>query len=348
MSNTPQNNSLFGKITDLNNQEVTTYPDGTQTTLKDFQIKLDNNQEISVTVERLVDDTSFPFSIGDQVVVNEEILPTGDPTYYIADQVRTPALGMIFLSFVVLVISVAKWHGVRSLLGLASSFAVIFLFILPYIQQGFDPVSVTIVGSIFIMLITFYLSHGFSPKTTISVMGTFISLIITGVLAATFVNLAKLTGLGTEETAFLQYSQDANFNPQGLLLSGIIIGTLGVLDDITLSQTSIVQELIRTNPRLSTRKIFIKAMNVGKDHIASLVNTLILVYTGSSLPLLLLFLNTKMSYLHIINFEMISEEIVRTLVGSIGLVLAVPITTFIAVHAKEYLKKDKSPAIHQH
>jgi len=177
---------------------------------------------------------------------------------------------------------------------------------------------------------TFFLSHGFNKKTWIAIGGTLIALIITGVLADIFVEGAKLTGFASEEAGFLQAHKLGLINIKGLLLAGIIIGVLGVLDDITVSQSAIVQQLKEANSKLKAGELYKKAMSVGKDHIASMVNTLILVYTGAALPLLLLFIDNPHPFSDIINYEIIADEVVRTLVGSIGLMLAVPITTFIA------------------
>lgn len=336
-----------GTIVEKSQSEVSTYDDGTQTVVQTFLIDLDASditeaKQVEVSFERLVGDNLAVYEVGDRVIVNEEQNPMVEDSYFIADYIRGPSLFWITALFVVLVLGIGRWHGVRSLIGLASSFGIIFYVILPYLQRGVHPILVAVGGSALIMLVTFYLSHGFNRKTTIAVAGTFFSLIATGVLSLIFISMAKLTGFATEEAAFLQITQGESFNAQGLLLAGIIIGTLGVLDDITLSQASVVQELIQTNPKLSNQALFRKAMNVGKDHIASLVNTLILVYTGGSLPLLLLFSNSNVSTQMLFNFEMIAEEVVRTLVGSIGLILAVPITTFLAVLQKDELLKNKS------
>jgi uncharacterized membrane protein len=335
-------------IKSIVSQETGTYPDGTQTIQQVFLLQLGSGNEVTVTVERLAEDTLFPYQVGDQVVVNKEVNPGVEDYYYIVDYVRTPALGLVFGLFVLLVIGISGWHGVRSLVGLASSFVIIFAFILPNLERGFNPIVIAIAGSVLIMLVTFYLSHGFHRKTTLAVIGTFISLLATGLLALLFMTIAKLTGFATEEAVFLQVTKGSSFNAQGLLLAGIIIGTLGVLDDITLSQASVVQELIQANPKLSARNLFVKAMNVGKDHIASLVNTLVLVYTGSSLPLLLLFQDTQVSALGLLNYEMIAEEIVKTLVGSSGLILAVPITTFLAVVNRKALLSETKTTTHTH
>lgn len=324
-----------GKITAIPTTETQTYPDGTQTSIQTIEVELQDGTKITTTVERLIEDSSFPYKVGNSVVVSQSDLISGEPTYYINDFVRRPALALAFGLFVFLVLLVARGNGVRALAGLVTSFAVIFYFILPYIQAGHDPITVAIIGSLFIILISFYLSHGFSSKTTVAVMGTFFALIATGLLAYLFTQMARLTGFATEEVAFLQTLKGSGFNAKGIMMAGIIIGTLGVLDDITISQASIVKELIRANPKLGKMQLFARAMNVGKDHIASLVNTLVLVYTGTALPLLLLFMDNQFPLIQIINFEVIAEEIVRTLVGSIGLVLAVPLTTIIAVYWKQ-------------
>jgi uncharacterized membrane protein len=219
------------------------------------------------------------------------------------------------------------------------SFAIIFSYILPTISSGADPIITAIIGSLLIIPATFYLSHGFNKKTTVAIIGTVISLLIVGALAGYFVDAAKLTGFASEEAAFLQVALGGTVNIRGLLLAGIIIGVLGVLDDITISQSSIVSELKLASPKIKFKELYTRAMNVGQDHISSMVNTLVLVYTGAALPLLLLFLNNSQPISQLISNELIADEIVRTLVGSIGLVLAVPITTLIAVTTLRYEKK---------
>lgn len=326
---------LEGRITAIPSTEIQTYPDGTQTSVQTIEVELQDGNKVTTTVERLVEDSSFPYEVGNSVVVSQSDLISGEPTYYINDFVRRPALALAFGLFIFLVLLVARGNGIRALGGLATSFAVIFYFILPYIEAGHDPITVAIIGSLFIILISFYLTHGFSSKTTVAVLGTFFALVATGILAYIFTQMARLTGFATEEVAFLQTLKGSGFNAKGIMMAGIIIGTLGVLDDITISQASIVKELIRANPKLGKMQLFARAMNVGKDHIASLVNTLVLVYTGTALPLLLLFMDNQFPLIQIINFEVIAEEIVRTLVGSIGLVLAVPLTTLIAVYWKQ-------------
>jgi uncharacterized membrane protein len=213
---------------------------------------------------------------------------------------------------------------------MALSFLVIFRLVLPQIIAGADPVAAAIVGALLIVPVTFYLSHGLSRKTTVAVGGTLIALVVTGLLAQFFVEYARLTGLASEEAAFFALSGAEKVDLQGLLLAGIVIASLGVLDDITVSQASIIEELRRANETLSSRELYARAMRVGRDHIASAVNTLVLVYAGASLPLLLLFVVGGRPFLEIVNYEFIAEEIVRTLVGCVGLVLAVPFTSALA------------------
>ena len=283
-------------------------------------------KEKNVTIENGLFDSSsnIKYKVGDNVVVTDGM---------ITDYVRRPSLLLLLAIFLVLAISIAGKWGLTSILGMGYSFYVIFVFILPMILKGYDAVIVAIVGSIFIIPVTFGLSHGVNRKTINAVVGTLISMIVVGLLSALFVNLAKLTGFAVEEASFLQFQLGDTVNMKGILLAGIIISTLGVMDDITVSQASVVEELKRANPKLSRSELFLRSMRVGKDHISSMVNTLVLVYAGASLPLLLLFVNNPHPFSEIINYEIIADEIVRTLVGSIGLILAVPITTYIAVNS---------------
>lgn len=270
------------------------------------------------------------YNLNDKVVVSYSKDFKGNDNFYISDFVRRDPLILLFIIFLVLTIFIAKWRGFMSLIGMACSFIIIFFYILPNISLGLDPIQIAITGSIFIIPITFYFSHGFNKKTTVAIIGTLIALIITGFLANIFVSFAKLTGFGSEEASFLEIAKQGSINMKGLLLAGIIIGVLGVLDDITISQSAIVFQLKEINKKLKFRELYDRAMNIGQDHISSMVNTLILVYTGAALPLLILFTNNPRPFSEVVNYEMIADEIIRTLVGSIGLILSVPITTFIA------------------
>jgi uncharacterized membrane protein len=271
------------------------------------------------------------YKVGDRVIVTySKDLSNNQESYLISDYIRRAPLLILFLIFLATTIIIGKWKGLSSLLGMGVSFIVILKFILPSIYSGSDPVTIAILGSLVIIPVTFFLSHGINRKTLVAIAGTLISLIITGILAVVFVEASKLTGFASEEAGFLNVFKEGVINIKGLLLAGMIIGVLGVLDDITVSQSAIVQELKIANPNLKSKELYKKAMSVGKDHIASMVNTLVLVYTGAALPLLLLFVDNPKPFSELINYEIIADEVVRTLVGSIGLVLAVPITTIIA------------------
>lgn len=272
------------------------------------------------------------YEIGDNLMVTASKNFNNKDFYYITDYVRRSTLYLLFALFTGLVILVGRKRGLASLAGMAFSFFVIFSYILPQISYGKDPIRITIMASLFIIPVTFYLSHGINRKTTAAIIGTVISLIITGVLANIFVDAAQLSGFASEEANFVEGANPGLINIRGLLLAGIIIGVLGILDDITISQAAIVYQLKHAAPTLSIKHLFSKAMDVGRDHIASVVNTLVLVYTGAALPLLLLFINSPVPFSEVINYEIIAEEIVRTLVASIGLILAVPITTFLTAY----------------
>jgi len=265
----------------------------------------------------------------DRVVVSRTPGPDGADVLIITDALRLDALALLSIVFVLFILLVARVQGVRSLLGLAVSLIVITQYILPLILAGHDPVLISVTGSFVQLAVTLYLIYGWTRKAHSAVAGMLLSLIVTGLLATWFMDLARLSGLGQEEALFLQ-AAGAQVNLRGLLLGGIIIGALGVMDDVTISQASAVTELRAANPGLAPLEVFRRAMNIGRDHIASTVNTLVLAYVGASLPLLLLFSIYPQPFGQVLNREFIAEEVVRTLVGSLGLISAVPITTFLA------------------
>jgi len=279
-----------------------------------------------ITAENI--DSRIEYKVGEKLMIYQ----ADADTFLIADQVRTQPLLILFIIFVLAVLLISKWRGVGSLLGMVFSFLVIIYFVLPKIATGTNPILIAILGSLLIIPATFYPSHGLNRKTSIAVLSTVIALLITGLLANFFLDFAKLSGLSSEEAGFLQTINPEIFtNMRGLLLAGIIIGVLGVLDDVTVSQASIVEQLKIANPQFTRVELYKRAMTVGRDHISSMVNTLVLVYAGASLPLLLLFNDAAKPFTEIVNYEILADEIVRTLVGSIGLILVVPISTFLAV-----------------
>ncbi|HRC63002.1 MAG TPA: YibE/F family protein, partial [Dehalococcoidia bacterium] len=220
--------------------------------------------------------------------------------------------------------------GVTSLLGLAASMLILLRFVVPGILSGHSPVVIAVIGALTIMASTLFLAHGVNRKTAVALAGTAGALLLTALLASLTIAAADLTGLASEDTAVLQVMSAEHVSATGLLLGGIIIGALGVLDDITIGQASAVFELRAANPLLGPLELYRRAMNVGRDHISATVNTLVLAYAGASLPLLMLLAVQGESLAIQVNREFIAIEVVRSLVGSIGLVAAVPLTTAIA------------------
>jgi uncharacterized membrane protein len=223
----------------------------------------------------------------------------------------------------------AGWKGVRALAGLGLSLVIVVGFIVPAILDGRSPEGVAIVGALAIMLVTIPLAHGLGPATVAACLGTSGSLLLTLGLASLFTELAHLTGLSSEEAIYVR-ATSGDVSLQGLLLAGMVIGALGVLDDVTITQASTVLALRQANPNLGTAALFRGALGVGHDHIAATVNTLFLAYAGASLPVLLIFNLSGTSFSDALNSEAVAAEVVATLVGSIGLIAAVPVTTAIA------------------
>jgi uncharacterized membrane protein len=253
----------------------------------------------------------------------------GQPEYFFVDYQRTRPLLILGAMFAIVVTVLSRWRGLAALGGLVISIVVITKFLLPAILEGKSPFLAAIVASAAIMFPALYLAHGLNARTTTALLGTLASLAVTGILAIVFVEATRFTGLASEEATFLQVSAD-QINLTGLLLGGIIIGSLGVLDDVTITQASAVWELHTANPARTVRELYGSAVRIGRDHIASTVNTLVLAYVGASLPLMVLFTIANRPVGSVLTSEVIAEEIVRTLVGSIGLVASVPITTALA------------------
>lgn len=268
---------------------------------------------------------------GDKVLVTVGTRPDGVLTVYFADFARSDLLLWLTAIFVIVILIISRWKGLRSLLSLAFSLLVIIGYIIPHILAGEDPLQVSIIGSVILLGVTLYLTYGWNLKTHAAVVSMVFVLLITGTLAGLSVFFTRLTGSGDENALFLLQMLDTQINLRGLLLGGMIIGALGVLDDLVTTQASAVFELHHANESLGFRGLFRSAMRIGQDHVAATVNTLVLAYAGAALPMLLMFSLGRGNYGFLVNFEFVAEEIVRTLVGSLGLVTAVPLTTAIAI-----------------
>lgn len=268
---------------------------------------------------------------GQYVVVLQTTDEEGAPAFQIIDTYRLDTLLPFLAVFIVLVLLLSRWRGLGAIAGMAISLLVIAGFIVPQILAGGDPLLISITGGIIIMITTIYLAHGFSVQTTLALIATSITLILTGLMSVWLVNVLNLSGLGSEDAYSLKLSQFGNINFRGLLMGGILIGALGVLDDVTTGLAAAVFELHRTDPKLTLGKLMRSGMRIGQEHVSSLVNTLVLAYAGVSLPLFIILITNPNGYplWSILNSEMMMEEIIRTLAGSFGLLFAVPLTTYL-------------------
>ena len=299
-------------------------------TCKKATIRVDTGNDKGRTFTEIVQpDQPRQLHEGQKVVVAYEPSAPKDLQYSVADVNRRLPMGLLAGIFALAVVVVGRLRGVMALVALAVSFMLLNFFVLPAILQGSNPLLVAVVGSSAIMLIALYMCHGLSARTSVAVLGTLISLILIGILGSQFIGWAALTG-NTDDNTGLIHGLYPSIDMSGLLLAGVIIGSLGVLDDVTVTQTSAVWELHDANPTMGWRGLYRAGIRIGRDHIASVVNTLVLAYAGAALPLLLLFSIAQSSVGTVANSELVAEEIVRTLVGSIGLVASVPVTTVLA------------------
>lgn len=273
------------------------------------------------------------YKVGDKVIISEVKNIDGSTDYFIIDFVRSSYLYWLALIFAVTIIIIGKMKGVKSLISLVLSFFIIIKFIIPNILSGNNPLVVGVVGALIILSIMIYITDGWNIKSHISVASVFFSLLATFILSWIFTGLTRLTGMGQEESIYLLGLNNGTIDFKGLLLAGILIGTVGVLDDVIVGQVELVKQIRVANPQLTNKQVYKSAFEVGNTHLGAIVNTLFLTYVGASLPLLLLFYvnpTGAASFAQVINNEMIATEIVRTLVGSIGVALSIPISTFLA------------------
>ena len=274
------------------------------------------------------------FAVGDGVVLSygggDDPSAAADPSsYQVVDLQRGTPLAVLGIVFAAAVIALGRWQGLRALVALGLTLGVLAVFVLPAIAVGSPPVAVALVAAGLVVGIVLPLTHGWSARTATAALGTLASLALIGVLAVVFAGTTRLTGVG-EQPGELAAVLGPGLDLRGLLLAGVVIGALGVLDDVTVTQTSAVWELHRANPAAGLRDLYGSAMRVGRDHVASAVNTLVLAYAGAALPLLLLFALADRGLSDVLGAEDVAQEVLRTLVGSIGLVASVPVTTLLA------------------
>lgn len=288
-----------------------------------FEGKLNNNP-IQIEYQKK-NNILFP-KVGDRVIV-EKI----NNKYFIGDFYRLDKIFALILIFLFVMFFVIGKESIGSIISLSLSFLIIFGSILNNLINQTDPIITVLLSMIFLVPISFYISHGVNKKTTIAVIGSLSSIVIALILSLIFIRKSFLTGTTAEETGFLVAITQKTFDFQGLLIASIIIGIFGSIDDISINQVSVVEKILSINPKLKDGEVYKKALAVGKDHVKSIINTLFLVYTSASLPLLLLFLASNKSFLEILNYEIVALEIIRTFIATIVIVTTVPITTYLAV-----------------
>lgn len=323
---------------------------GFQRTVQHVHLRImsgpDAGKEFTTENGILNDRADMRMSEGETVVVRKLIEPDGSFRYLTAEKYRLSIVIWLCIFFLVLTVLFGGWMGLTSIGGLVVSILILALYVVPGIASGGNPLTISLIGSFGIACTSLYLAHGFNRRTSVALLSTLATLGIAAICAIAFVHLAKLFGMGTEESMYLQSGVFQSLQLRGLLLGGIIIGCLGVLDDVTTAQTAAIDEIRKANPSLTAKQLWIAGLSVGREHIASLINTLALAYAGASLPLLLLFkMNDGYPLWVTLNSEFLSEEIIRTLVGSSTLLFAVPISTWFAV---KLLRGTSNGALHGH
>lgn len=290
------------------------------------------------------------FDPGDEVRVTKNVeidgIKPAEP-YSLNDFDRSTPILLLTVGFVVFVAVLGRRRGVMALVGLAASLAIVIGFIVPAMLDGRPPLAVALAGGLAVMLVTLALAHGIGAKSVAAALGTALSLSLTVVLALIFTKAAHLSGFSSDEATLLQ-AADTTISLQGLVVAGMVIGALGVLDDVTVSQASAVMALRRANPAQTVRDLYRGALEIGRDHVAATVNTLVLAYAGAALPILLVFSVGAMPFADAVNGEAVAAQIVATLVGSVGLIAAVPITTSIAALLAVHLPADRIRESHAH
>ncbi|MCB9815265.1 YibE/F family protein [Candidatus Nomurabacteria bacterium] len=333
-----------GKVTEIQSEELREIP-GTNTDHLYQTIKaeiLDGPKKGEVIT---IENDYLELDKNDKFYFNYNIYIDGSVDYAVVNIDRRDSLILFGLLFVGAVVSFGGWQGVRSLVALGGSFVAIFYVLLPGLLQGWNPLLISLLVASGILAAAIFFTHGFNRESVVAYSGTMIAVFLTGILAIIAVHMSDLSGFASDESVYLNMNTDGLLDFTGLLLGAIIIGVLGVLDDVAVTQAAVVTELYDSNAKLSRREVYKRALRVGREHVGALVNTLVLAYTGVSLPLLLYFYMSPISFWSLVNSEVFATEIIRAIVGSIGLIMTVPIVTALSVF---YLKGYKSKHSHNH
>jgi uncharacterized membrane protein len=339
-----QTELLRGKVTEVVEEEIQKIP-GTDTTHLFQTIRI---EVISGSLKGeviVLENDYLKLERGDKFYFNRVTDINGGENFVILNVDRKDSLIFLVIIFIVAVILFGGWQGARSLLALLGSFLAIFYILMPGILNGWNPIVASFLVAGGILFAAIFFTHGFNRESAVAYGGTMIAVLLTSLFAIYSVGITKLSGFGTDETVYLNFTTSGSLDFVGLLLGAMIIGILGVLDDIAVTQAAVVSELYDSNPNLTWQEVYKKGIRVGKEHVSALVNTLVLAYTGVALPLLLYFYLSPAGFAPILNMEIISTEIVRIIVGSVGLIMTVPIVTILAAF---YLKGYKSKHAHSH
>ena len=336
--------TYHGKVTEVIDEEMREIP-GTETYHLYQTIRaevLDGPQEGKIII---IENDYLELDKGDKFYFNYNVYIDGSVGYGVTNIDRKDSLIVLAILFILVVVVFGGWQGVRSLFALAGSFFAIFYILLPGLLNGWNPLFASFLVASGILFAAIFFTHGFNRESVVAYAGTMIAVLITGLLAIFSVHGSDLSGFASEESVYLNFNTQGSLDFTALLLGAIIIGVLGVLDDIAVTQAAVVAELFDSNKEMTRREAYKRALRVGREHVGALVNTLVLAYTGASLPLLMYFYLSPATFGSTINSELFATEIVRTIVGSIGLVLTVPIVTLLAVF---YLKGHKPAHRHSH
>ncbi|MBA7667718.1 hypothetical protein ES703_75815 [subsurface metagenome] len=336
-----------GKVLDIISDETQKLEGGLESRLQILEVKITNGafkNEI-IEVENYIDPNSAYNIIvnkGDGIFLITEVDKEGHITVaYVTEIIKDKYLIFLTVAFIITLILVGRFKGLKAAITLALTAIAVVKILLPLILKGYNPILISAVISIGIIIITLTIIGGFNRKTLSTIIGTSGGIFIAGILALIFGNLSKLTGLSSEEARMLMFiPQEIDFNFRGLLFSGIILASLGAVMDVSMSISSSMFEVIKIDPTIKKNDLMSAGMSVGCDIIGTMSNTLILVYIGSSLPLMLLFMAYDISFIEIVNKDMIASEIIRALAGSIGLILAIPITVLVSANLfnREYIR----------
>ncbi len=320
------------KVLTVESQDVTTIL-GTQTVVPTQTLKVEILEGVHVGKVVTFENDYIQLSAGDSFYARyQKDSLSGDEYWSVSSPYRLDVLGWLLIAFIVLIGLFGGIQGVRGFASLIGSLFLIFYILVPGIYGGYNAVAISITVASLIIIVGSYITHGFNRTTTAAIFGMILTVIFTGLVAYYIVDVAHLSGYDSEESMFLNLNTQGSIDMVGLLFGGIMIGLLGVLYDIAIGQAVAIEELFRAGRQLTRKEVYKRGIRIGREHIGALVNTLAIAYVGASLPLLLLMQNSTTGILFIINSEIFATEIVRILIGSIGLILAVPITTLIASH----------------